>query len=304
MFCSVWDVRAPQGFFSLTLADQKPLLLEIPSFMSILNATPDSFSDDHIPLEFKIESSLLAVQQGAKFIDVGGESTRPGASPVNEQEEIDRVIPVLQLLKVQCKKRKLSPLISIDTTKVAVAKAAVHAGVHIINDISGGDFSNLEMIRFAAKHKIPIILNHCWGNPESFYQHDLSSQNDLPSKNLLQTMRTSLQKKVTLYTSLGGSLDAILLDPGIGFGKNFDQNMQILTHLNELAFAQRPIVIGISHKRVVQDLLNRPLINDRLAGSMGLQLASICKGASIIRTHNPVLMIDLCKAFVSGLGSC
>jgi dihydropteroate synthase len=243
--------------------------------MGVLNVTPDSFSDGG---EFNaIASSLTQAQAlvnaGADIIDIGGQSTRPGAEQVTLEEELERVLSVLQVLRP-----RISVPISVDTTRAAVAKASVAAGADIINDISGGTFDP-EMLLAAGKLDVPIVLMHIRGNPQTMLQ--LTDYQDLMGE-----ISSFLAKQITAATTVGINREKIIIDPGIGFAKNYEQNLEIFRRLPELKTLNCPILVGPSRKSFIGRILNQPDPKARVWGTAAACCAAIFNGANILRVHD------------------
>lgn len=243
--------------------------------MGILNVTPDSFSDGG---EFNTTSAALVQAQalvaaGADIIDVGGQSTRPGAKQITLAEELDRVLSVLQVLRPE-----ISVPISVDTTRAAVARASVEAGADIINDISGGTFDS-EMLPTVAELGVPIILMHIRGTPQTMQQ-----QTDY--QDLLAEIYSFLARQIGVATTVGIERDKIIIDPGIGFAKNYEQNLEIFRRLRSLALLNCPILVGASRKSFISRILNQPDPKARVWGTAAACCAAIFNGADILRVHD------------------
>ncbi|MBN3893599.1 MAG: dihydropteroate synthase [Nostoc sp. JL31] len=250
--------------------------------MGILNVTPDSFSDGG---EFNTSSAALVQAQalvaaGADIIDVGGQSTRPGAKQITLVEELDRVVSVLQVLRPE-----ISVPISVDTTRAAVAKASVEAGADIINDISGGTFDS-EMLATVAELGVPMILMHIRGTPQTMQQ-----QTDY--QDLLGEIYSFLARQIKAATAAGIDLDKIIIDPGIGFAKNYEQNLEIFRSLRSLAPLNCPILVGASRKSFIGRILNQPDPKARVWGTAAACCAAIFNGADILRVHDVQEMRDV-----------
>ncbi|MEH1936094.1 MAG: dihydropteroate synthase [Nostoc sp.] len=250
--------------------------------MGILNVTPDSFSDGG---EFNTTSAALVQAQalvaaGADIIDVGGQSTRPGAKQITLAEELDRVLSVLQVLRPE-----ISVPISVDTTRAAVAKASVEAGADIINDISGGTFDS-EMLPTVAELDVPMILMHIRGTPQTMQQ-----QTDY--QDLLKEIYSFLARQIGVATTAGIDLDKIIIDPGIGFAKNYEQNLEIFRGLRSLATLNCPILVGASRKSFIGRILNQPDPKARVWGTAAACCAAIFNGADILRVHDVQEMRDV-----------
>ncbi|MBD2514105.1 dihydropteroate synthase [Nostoc sp. FACHB-973] len=250
--------------------------------MGILNVTPDSFSDGG---EFNTTSAALVQAQalvaaGADIIDVGGQSTRPGAKQITLQEELDRVLSVLQVLRPE-----ISVPISVDTTRAAVARASVEAGADMINDISGGSFDS-EMLPTIASLGVPIILMHIRGTPQTMQQ--MTDYQDLMAE-----IFSFLQKQIAAATAAGIHRDKVIIDPGIGFAKNYEQNLEIFQQLRSLRALNCPILVGASRKSFIGRILNQPDPKARVWGTAAACCAAIVNGADILRVHDVQEMRDV-----------
>ncbi|MEH1778025.1 MAG: dihydropteroate synthase [Nostoc sp.] len=250
--------------------------------MGILNVTPDSFSDGG---EFNTTSAALVQAQalvaaGADIIDVGGQSTRPGAKQITLAEELDRVLSVLEVLRPE-----ISIPISVDTTRAAVARASVEAGADMINDISGGTFDS-KMLPTVAELNVPMILMHIRGTPQIMQQ-----QTDY--QDLLTEIYSFLAGQIEVATTVGIDLDKIIIDPGIGFAKNYEQNLEIFRGLRSLAALNCPILVGASRKSFIGRILNQPDPKARVWGTAAACSAAIFNGADILRVHDVQEMRDV-----------
>jgi dihydropteroate synthase len=241
--------------------------------MGVVNVTPDSFYDGgrRSPEEAIAHGAGMAAE-GADIIDIGGESTRPGAAPVSEQEEIHRVVPVIRGL------RRLSRTpISIDTSKSAVARAALAEGADIINDVSALRFDPA-MAAAAADGKVPVILMHMQGTPRTMQLN--------PSyRDVVAEVREFLAERVRYAIDNGIDPERIVVDPGIGFGKTLRHNLLLLNGVSELASLGYPVLVGASRKAFIGKLLNGAA-DDRLEGSLAVAVAAVLRGANIIRAHD------------------
>ncbi len=257
--------------------------LSQPRIMGILNITPDSFSDGSRfnQLDRALFHAEKMMEEGAEIIDVGGESTRPGAIYVSEQEEMDRVVPVIELLA-----KKLDVMISIDTYKPAVMAASCQAGAHLINDIKALQEPNA--IKIAAESNALICLMHMQGEPSSMQQHPVY-------QNVIDEVSIFLNNRVSACLAAGISPDKLILDPGFGFGKTVEQNYELLGRLNEMQLGY-PLLIGVSRKSMIGNLLNRS-VDERLAGSIAAALYALAQGARIIRVHDVQATSDAVKVF-------
>ncbi|MBD2612850.1 MAG: dihydropteroate synthase [Nostoc sp. ZfuVER08] len=250
--------------------------------MGILNVTPDSFSDGG---EFNTTSAALVQAQalvaaGADIIDVGGQSTRPGAKQITLEEELHRVLSVLEVVRPS-----ISVPISVDTTRAAVARASVEAGADMINDISGGSFDS-EMLPTVADLGVPIILMHIRGTPQTMQQ--MTDYQDLMAEIL-----SFLQKQIAAATAVGIDANKVIIDPGIGFAKNYEQNLEIFQRLPSLWALDCPILIGASRKSFIGKILNQPDPKARVWGTAAACCAAIANGADILRVHDVQQMRDV-----------
>lgn len=242
--------------------------------MGILNATPDSFSDGgkFQTLELAVARGLEMVKEGADMIDIGGESTRPGAAPVQTLEEIARTVPIIGKLR-----EKTDALISIDTRKAEVARAAVAAGADIINDISA--LSDPQMVNVAAETGAGLVLMHMQGTPETM-------QNDPRYDNVVSNVWNFLEERLAFAVERGVSPEQIALDPGIGFGKTEEHNLALLNGIPIFGKSGRPVLIGASRKSFIGRITGREKPSDRLAGSLAVAAFSVLRGAQILRVHD------------------
>jgi len=246
--------------------------------MGILNITPDSFSDGgkYYNLDNAVEYALELVKQGVDIIDVGGESTRPGAKAISLDDEINRVVPVIKSI------RSVSSIpISIDTYKSEVAQIALDSGANIINDISGLKFDS-KMIDVVKEHNVPIVIMHIKGTP-------LNMQINPYYDNIIDEIKSYFEKRINLCLDYGIPKTHIILDPGIGFGKQLNDNFTIIKELNTFIELGYPILIGPSRKSFIGLTLDLP-VNDRLEGTAAAITASIMNGAHIVRVHDVLEM--------------
>ncbi len=241
--------------------------------MGILNVTPDSFYDGgmYSDTDRAVAHALEMEREGADIIDVGGESTRPGAKPVDAAEQIDRVCPVIERISGES-----SITISIDTTKSGVAAAAVKAGASIINDISGMTIDPA-IIRVAAENDTGLVISHIRGVPENM-------QKNISYDNIIQDILDFLKHSSENAISAGVRRERIIIDPGIGFGKSMKQNYIILNNLHLLCNAGFPVLIGLSRKSLIGGLYETG--EDRLPATIALNAVAVARGAEIIRVHD------------------
>jgi dihydropteroate synthase len=252
--------------------------------MGVLNITPDSFSDggEFNQLDNAISQVRHFVKYGADIIDIGGQSTRPGASEVSLQEELDRVLPLVQAIR-----QELSIPISVDTTKAAVARAAVAAGADIINDISGALFDP-DMLSTVAQLGVPIVLMHIRGTPQTMQQ--FTDYQDLIGE-ICQWLRGRIEAAIASNIPQSG----IIVDPGIGFAKTYQQNLEILRRLSEFRALACPILVGPSRKSFIGHILNQPEPKQRVWGTAAACCGAIASGADILRVHDVKEMYDVCR---------
>lgn len=242
--------------------------------MGILNVTPDSFSDGGLFLdpERAVDHALRMVEEGADIIDVGGESTRPGADPIPLEEELKRVLPVIEELS-----QRTDVPISIDTYKAEVASRALEAGASIINDISGLHFDP-RMGEVAAKYRAPVVVMHVKGTPKTM---QASPHYD----DLMGEIAAYLREGIRRAEEAGLPPEKVIVDPGIGFGKTVEHNLIILHRLGELSSLGRPILIGPSRKSFIGAVLDRE-VGDRLYGTLASVAIGVERGAHIVRVHD------------------
>jgi dihydropteroate synthase len=250
--------------------------------MSVLNVTPDSFSDGG---EFNkpvaaLNQALAAEAAGADIIDVGGQSTRPGAEQISVEEELERVLSVIKIIRP-----KINIPISVDTTRAVVADRAVNAGADIVNDISGGTFDS-SMFSTVASLDVPIVLMHIRGTPQTMQQ--MTDYQDV-----IEEIYNFLLQQITSATTAGIKREKIIIDPGIGFAKNLEQNLEIFRRLAELKKLNCPILVGPSRKSFIGHILNQPDPKARVWGTAAASCAAIFNGADILRVHDVEQMRDV-----------
>ena len=243
--------------------------------MGILNVTPDSFSDGgkFVDTATAVTHGVGMAQQGADVIDVGGESTRPGSEPVPAQVEIDRVVPVIRGIVAA-----LEVPISVDTCKAEVARAALDAGASIVNDISGASFDS-DMPALIAERRCPAILMHIKGTPGDM-------QANPTYDDLLGEVSAYLAERVRALVEAGVDDRLLLIDPGIGFGKTVEHNLELLRRLRELKSIGRPIVVGTSRKATIGRVLGDLPVEERIEGTAATVAISIANGADVVRVHD------------------
>lgn len=256
--------------------------------MGILNVTPDSFSDGGCYLDpgRAVERGHEMVAQGADLIDVGGESTRPGATPVPAEEELARVLPVIRRLA-----REVRVPISIDTYKARVAEAAVDAGARLLNDISAGRFDP-GMARLAARTGLPLVVMHMKGDPRTMQ--------DAPwYEDVVEEVAQFFEERIGALTAAGVAPEQLILDPGLGFGKRQEDNLRLLAELGRFRRFGRPILVGPSRKSFLGQILGTPPL-DRLEGTLAAVVVAMVQGADLVRVHD-VQAIDRARRVVDAL---
>ncbi|MBQ3438161.1 MAG: dihydropteroate synthase [Fusobacterium sp.] len=253
----------------IKIRDKELILGEKTLIMGILNITPDSFSDGgkYNNLDAALEQVERLIADGADIIDVGGESTRPGHTQISSKEEIERVVPVIKKIR-----EKFDILISIDTYKYDVAKEALLAGADIVNDIWGFQYDNGEMADLIKEFDVPAIVMH--------------NQNDeVYSTDIMEDLKEFFKKTYKIIDEKNIDRNKIILDPGLGFGKNVEQNIEILSRLDELC-KMGPVLLGASKKRFIGSLLNNLPFDERVEGTVATSVIGVEKGVDIVRVHN------------------
>ena len=252
--------------------------------MGILNVTPDSFSDGgkYFDEDKAVRRAIQMVEDGADIIDIGGESTRPGAEPVTIEEELRRTVPVIKSVV-----KHVRIPISIDTYKSEVARRALDAGAAMINDISGLNFDP-EMARVAAQSGVPVIIMHIKGEPKNMQRNPVYHA-------LIPEICEYLQDGIKRSVDTGISADKIIIDPGIGFGKTFEHNLEIIHNLAAFKILEKPIMVGPSRKAFLGKILGDVPSEERLEGTAVAIAISIINGAHIIRVHDVREMVRIAK---------
>ncbi len=256
----------------------RPLDLSVPRIMGVINVTPDSFSDGgrfdggagRIDLHRISDAARAQLAAGATILDVGGESTRPGAAPVPVDEELRRVMPVLERLL------ELDAIISVDTRKPAVAQRALEAGVHLINDVSGGQ--DPQMLERVAESGAAFCIMHMQGQPQTMQQAP-------HYQDVVGEVRAFLAAQRARCRAAGLADQRLLLDPGFGFGKSLAHNLTLLRHLEDIRVDGLPILAGLSRKGMIGTITGRPL-EQRAAGSAAAALLAVERGADVVRVHD------------------
>jgi len=274
--------------FRLKLNSRPLVLGERTIVMGVLNVTPDSFSDGgkYLEPESAIERALAMERSGADLLDIGGESTRPGSAETPASAEVDRILPVLEALR-----GRLKIPISVDTRRASVAEIALRAGAELLNDVSGLK-SDPRIAEVAARHRKPLILMHMRGEPRTM-------QSVRFARDVMKDVLQGLRKSVAVARKAGVAKSQIILDPGIGFGKSFAQNYELLQKLPQLAKLGYPLLVGTSRKGFLGATLARDgkaaPAEDRIWGTAATVAASILQGAHIVRVHDVEEMVQVAR---------
>jgi len=257
--------------------------LPTPQVMGILNVTPDSFSDGgfFLSVDTALKQAHQMVKEGATIIDIGGESTRPGAARVSVQEELDRVLPILEKIRAE-----LPILISVDTCKAQVMREAIATGVDIINDVMAlrGEGS---IAAVANSDTVQICLMHLQGEPRTMQQNP-------HYENVINDIKTFLLERVQVCLDADIAKNRLIIDPGFGFGKTLEHNLLLMKQLQQFTELGYPVLVGVSRKSMIGKILDKP-VTERLYGSLALTVLAISKGATFIRTHDVAATIDALK---------
>jgi dihydropteroate synthase len=270
--------------FSLRLPSGTLSLGERTLIMGVLNVTPDSFSDGGLFLDASAAAAraLEIERAGADILDIGGESTRPGAEPVSAQVELQRILPVLEKLH-----GRLKIPISVDTSKAEVAEAAAAAGAQILNDVTALR-RDPRLAEVARRRKLPLVLMHMRGEPRTMQKGPFA-------RDVLRDVAAGLRLAVTRARRAGIPRSQLILDPGIGFGKTFEQNFELLGRLPELARLGFPLLVGASRKKFIAEALGGAPANGRQWGTAAAVTASILQGAHIVRVHDVAEMLQVAR---------
>jgi dihydropteroate synthase len=255
--------------------------------MGILNVTPDSFSDGgrFQTVNAAIDRSIQMVAAGVDIIDIGGESAKPGATPVAERTELERTIPVIEAIRQHPDIREIP--ISIDTTKAAVAEAAIRAGADLVNDVSGGNFDP-QMLETVARLQVPYIMMHMRGTPKTMQQ--MTEYVDIVGE-ILAYFETQIDRAIVA----GIDRSQIIIDPGIGFAKTYQQSIELIRQLDKFQSLELPILVGVSRKSFIGKVLDQPDPDRRLWGTAAACCAAIDRGVDILRVHDVAEMVDVCR---------
>lgn len=273
----------------------RSLSLDHPQVMGVLNVTPDSFSDGgqlyhrgRLDLSALLIRAGAMVEAGATLLDVGGESTRPGAAPVSEQQELDRVVPTLEALVAE-----LDVVVSVDTSTPAVMTAAAQAGCGLINDVRA--LGREGALAAAAATALPVCLMHMQGQPEGMQQ--------APGyQDVVAEVLAFLEQRMLLCTQAGIGAERLILDPGFGFGKTLAHNLVLLNQLQQLVQLQAPLLVGVSRKSMIGAILDK-VVDERLYGSLAAAMLALTQGAWILRVHDVAATQDVVKVYQAVLDS-
>jgi len=267
----------------MLFGDQR-LDLSQPHVMGVINVTPDSFSDggnlfasQALCLDAAMARARVMVEEGASFLDIGGESTRPGADIVSVQQELDRVMPVIEAIKAS-----LDVIVSIDTSTPEVIALAAKAGAGLINDVRA--LSRKGALQAASDTQLPVCLMHMQGDPKTM-------QNDPTYDCIVEDISHYFDERIKHCNQSGIPTERILIDPGFGFGKTLSHNLQLLKHLDILASKGLPVLVGMSRKSMIGNVLNRP-VDERLYGGLATAVMAYERGARIVRVHDVAQTVD------------
>ena len=258
--------------YKLVFPDRQ-IILSRTHIMGVVNVTPDSFSDggSFFEQDTAVKHALGLVEEGADIIDVGGESTRPGSSSVPADEEWRRVEPVIRALE-----RETDVPISIDTMKPEVAWKAIEAGAIMVNDVSG--LRNKEMVELVVREHVAVTIMHMLGEPKTMQENPVY-------QDVVKEVKEYLQSHMQAAIDAGVAKDSIIIDPGIGFGKTVEHNLELINHVSEFAELKRPVMIGASRKSFIGSI-TRSDVADRLEGSLAAAVMAVVRGAHILRVHD------------------
>ncbi len=269
----------------------RQLDLSYPRVMGVLNTTPDSFFDGgtlykngNLDLDLALSRAERMVLDGSAIIDIGGESTRPGAKSISIEEEMDRVIPVVESIA-----SRLDVVISVDTSKPKVMEAAISSGAHMINDVRA--LSEPDALDILATSKVSVCLMHMLGEPGTM-------QISPEYKSVSRDVKNFLLSRIEECKKVGISLDRLIVDPGFGFGKTLDHNLELLANLRELTGLGCPLLVGLSRKSMIDKILSREG-KERLSASLGLAVIALERGANLIRTHDVRETVDAISMWIA-----
>ncbi|MEG0641654.1 MAG: dihydropteroate synthase [Clostridium sp.] len=261
---------------NITLGNGKPYIFDNMKIMGIINATPNSFFEGSrvSSLDIAVERALQMINDGAQILDIGGESTRPGSEPVDVNEEIARVVPLIR----EIRKYNKDILISVDTYRSKTAEESIKAGADIINDISGLTFDD-NMASIAAKYKVPIIIMHIKGTPKDMQENPYYTD-------VIKEMKEFFKDRIDYALSKGISRDKIMIDPGIGFGKLYEHNIEIIKKIDEFYEFDMPILLAVSRKGMIGTALGGLKAEERLEGTIAISCYAAQIGIEMVRVHD------------------
>ena len=269
------------------ICGRQRLSLNHPLVMGIVNVTPDSFADGgrYVAAGAALAHVRALLGDGADIIDIGGESTRPGAEPVSEQQELDRVLPLVEQLRAECDERAVP--ISVDTRKPVVMRAAIAAGASMINDV--GALQSYGALQVVADNVMPVAvcLMHLRGEPATMQQAVVYGD-------VVADVADFLRARIAACLAAGIGRERIVVDPGFGFGKTVEQNLELLRRLQEIVALGYPVLVGLSRKSTIGALTGRD-VGERMAGSVAAALAAVARGAAIVRVHDVRETVDALK---------
>jgi dihydropteroate synthase len=280
-------ITMPQPTLTL-ICGRHRLTLDRPQVMGIVNVTPDSFADTgrHATMPAALAHARMLLVDGADIIDLGGESTRPGAAPVSEQQELDRVLPLVEQLRAECDQRGVP--ISVDTRKAVVMRAAIAAGAGMINDVGALQAPGALQVVADSATPVAVCLMHMRGEPATM-QQSIAYDDDV-----VVNVIAFLRARVADSLAAGIARERIVVDPGFGFGKTVEHNLELVRRLPEIAALGYPVLVGSSRKSTLGTLTGRE-VGERLAGSIAAALAAVARGAAIVRVHDVRETIDALK---------
>lgn len=269
-------------------SQQLTMKLDRPRVMGILNVTPDSFSDGgkFAHIDSAIERAHSMIEEGVDIIDIGGESTRPGAEPVSTNEELARVLPVLKALKGM----DSSVWVSVDTSSPEVMSAAASEGVHLLNDVRG--FTKPGALETAAESELALCIMHMQGDPQTM-------QDKPYYQNVVDDVYYFLAKRIQAVSEMGVAMDRLALDPGFGFGKGYEDNLKLLQRLERFHTLGAPLLVGLSRKSMIGRMLDDAPVDQRLYGSLAAAVIAAQKGAKFIRVHDVKPTVDALRVVAS-----
>lgn len=260
----------------IALKDGSRYYFDSMKIMGIINVTPDSFYEKSRmkSVDAAVNTAVKMINAGADFIDIGGESTRPGSNPVTDEEEIDRVVPAVR----EIRKINSNILISVDTYRAKTAEEAINAGADIINDISALTFDE-EMADIVSSYKVPVILMHIKGTPKNMQQNPYY-------ENVFDEVNSFLKERIAYAKAKGITQDKIIIDPGIGFGKDYEHNIELIKRIGEFQNLNCPVLLAVSRKTTIGKATDAALPKDRLPGTIAVTCYAAMHGVDMVRVHD------------------